>query len=347
MKSSDISRIENLAFDGQALEIRWRVTTLCNYRCDFCIQGNREEHLRQARGESADTREAICRRLVEWIEAQKKFDFVKIALIGGEVTCLKDFPQLLKTLCECRFRGEISFHITTNFSQSAEYFKRLCDMAQGSAHRRRLILSASFYPEYTTREAFCGKLREIEEYARKISARRSPLDALMRRKADRRCFFSAGIPIFSDRDYEEFLDIRSGFEGTGVIVAPIAIRKYPTDISEKRTEDMLRFEKKSLRVTDGAGQEAMYQNIQALGVALEDGDSFRPTGYRCDAGVHNFWVDAFGNVKRCPAIGSTMGLGSLLDGSFHLLDEPSVCTSDHCSCSQFGRIEKVCEKEPI
>ena len=85
----------------------------------------------------------------------------------------------------------------------------------------------------------------------------------------------------------------------------------------------------------------MYKDIQALGAALEDRDSFCPAGYVCDAGIHNLWIDAFGHVKRCPALGSTMSMGSILDGSFSLLDAPQVCTSDHCSCSQYGRIEKT------
>lgn len=56
MKNAEIETVENLRQDKGLFDIRWRVTTLCNYQCDFCIQGTREEHLRQAEGESEQLR---------------------------------------------------------------------------------------------------------------------------------------------------------------------------------------------------------------------------------------------------------------------------------------------------
>ena len=42
MKSSDIIKIENLSNTKDVFVIRWRVTYLCNYNCDFCMQRDKE-----------------------------------------------------------------------------------------------------------------------------------------------------------------------------------------------------------------------------------------------------------------------------------------------------------------
>ena len=287
MKSSDIQTIENAVYDSGIFDIRWRMTTLCNYQCDFCIQGSREEHLRQAQGESSQLREQICRKLVELIENLKPYRGVKVGLIGGEVTMLEDFPRILKAISCSRFRGEITFCLTTNFSAGSDYFRRLCDIIQGSAHDRSLHISASFYPAYTSLEAFTKKLREIDAYIRENGYHRWPASLLAGRRNHRKIFLNAGIPIICDSDYDVFLKMRTAFEGSNVGIAPIIIRNYRTEISDHIARELLENERKKIRVTDGDGKESCFQNIQALGMALEDRESFCPAGYLCDAGIHN------------------------------------------------------------
>ena len=339
MKNADIQTIENMTFDSSVLDIRWRVTTLCNYQCEFCIQGDRAEHLRQSRGESPETREQICRRIVSLIERQTRYRSIQIGLIGGEVTILPDFPDILAALAESRFRGFLQFYLTTNFSPDAAYFRRLCHILRQAPQNRKLNISASFYPAYTTREAFAEKLREVARCAQEAADRHSLFH--LKRSPAQKVSLSAGIPILQDADYADFLEMRADLQSLGVAIHPIIIRNFPTDLSGRTAETLLQSDRDNIRVFDMRGKEYKFQNIQALGMALEDGDSFCPTGCLCDAGMHNIWIDAFGNVKRCPAIGSTMTMGNLLDDTFRFLEGPGICSSDHCSCNQFGRIERI------
>lgn len=329
MKNADVRIIENLYHSGKMFDVRWRVTTLCNYQCDFCIQGDYQEHLRQAAGESEQMRRDICGRIISLLESLDGYDTVKVSLIGGELTILQDFPDILERLVSCRFPGSIRFDLTTNFSPDSAYFCRLCDIIRNrpASSARSLAILTSFYPAYVTGTAFVRKLREVYTYA---AAR-----------AGNAVSFSVGVPLLDDADYEGLVQMREDLADTGIRVSPIYIRNYETHVSAETVRKMYVPEKKSVRVTDRSGQVSMYKDIQALGAALEDRDSFCPAGYVCDAGIHNLWIDAFGHVKRCPALGSTMSMGSILDGSFSLLDAPQVCTSDHCSCSQYGRIEKT------
>ena len=125
MKNSDVEIIENLSQNNEIFDIRWRVTTLCNYDCAFCIQGNRQDHLRQARGESPALRMKICDEAIRLIEGIKEHDAVRFFLIGGELTILDDFPNLLEKIALCNFPGEIFFDLTTNFSQDGNYYCKI------------------------------------------------------------------------------------------------------------------------------------------------------------------------------------------------------------------------------
>ena len=83
MKSSEINTIEKEKYKKDIFNIRWRVTTLCNYQCAFCIQGSPEEHARQARGESAELRNSICDKIVRLVEsAENHYRVVTVRLIG-------------------------------------------------------------------------------------------------------------------------------------------------------------------------------------------------------------------------------------------------------------------------
>lgn len=343
MKSSDIQRIEKIKYKKDIFDIRWRVTTLCNYQCAFCIQGSPEEHARQARGESAALRNSICDKIVNLVEsAENQYRVVNVGLIGGEVTILKDFPDIMERLVHSDFSGEMRFSITTNFSADPDYYQRLIRTFQTADRRRRrtLSISASFYPEYVSIEQFSQKLREIYRFAgNKKDALRNLLVKLGIGKSD--CIsLSAGIPIIDDADYEMFVKIKSAFADANIRVFPILIRKYDTSLSRKNLQSFIAREEKRLKVTDIYGKTSYYPTIQAIGASLEHTDTFCPTGYLCEAGIRNMWIDAFGDVKRCPAIGSTMYMGNILDDTFRLYTCPRICTSDHCSCGVYGIIEK-------
>ena len=329
MKSSDIRCIENLNNRTDVFDVRWRVTTLCNYQCDFCIQGDRKAHLKQAEGESADIRGQVCGRLIRMLEDLSGYEAVRVSLIGGEVTILDDFPSILERLALCGFPGSMMFDITTNLSRDEEYYFKLCDIVRKKAagKKRSLTIGASFYSAYETAQRFTEKLRNVFLYSG-MPQEGNPVR------------LTGGVPILEDADRDVLIRMQHDFAATDVRIAPIFIRNYETNTTPQIIADLHEQREMSIRVTDINGGVYTYQNIQALGAELEETDVFCPNGYLCDAGVRNLWIDAFGNVKRCPAIGSTMSLGSILEGNVRLLAGPQACTSDHCSCSQYGRIEK-------
>ena len=351
MKNSDIAGIRNKGFNSRCFDVRWRVTNLCNYDCSFCIQGRRDEKIRNSRMESEETRKRILDELCEYLDAIEGYDSLRISLIGGEVTVLKDFPEILERLCGISFGGTVSFHITTNFSAPFERYRDIIDIARkhdGVNGRRMISLTASFYRDYVKEEEFFEKIRSLNEYMTGSSAfgtARQIAESIMKHfkmsegPSQR---ISVGYPMLSDSDFESFMKRRKSLASLGVPVSPIIIRNHETDLSEEVTEKLLKEESrlKNIEVLDRRGRKHCFRNIQAVGESLSDADSFCPKGYMCDAGINNIWISSEGEVFRCPAIGSDMTLGSLLDDTFIKNEEMAVCTSDHCSCNQFGLIRR-------
>ncbi len=344
MRSGDVVSIENLKMPEDTFFIRWQVTSLCNYACDFCIQGDRQKHLSDARGESEAIRGKICERLKSLLEGLADFKSADVGFIGGEVTVLRDFPSLVRELAESRFAGDLHFHITTNLSAGTAVLGEIAEAVRAASRpgrRRRLSLSASYYRQYCSISAFMDKLRFLSELAAEPAGKK-PLFFRRDRRDRGWLALAAGYPILNDRDYTDCLDLVPEMESIGVRLCPILIRNYRTELSDSTREELIRAgaRERGIRVTDLSGDQRFYRNIQALGADLEGDSMFRPAGYLCDAGVHNLSCDAFGRVTRCQALGNRMDLGNLLDGTYRRLEVPMPCSSDHCSCNPYRCIKK-------
>ena len=353
LKNREISKIVNLSARKDIFDISWKVTSLCNYQCDFCIQGDQAAHRKEAEGESRTIRKAVCRKVLDLINDLKDYRMVKLRLIGGEVTILRDFPELIDVLAGSSFPGYIDFQITTNLSLPSDVF---CEIIRNvskndtSKRPRRLHIAASYYAKYVTKEEFLAKIHEICSQTNLISnnnPQKGLLTYLNNRKRDqsnlpKHTYLSVGYPILSDSDYVDFLDMQRDLNTFGVSAAPIIIRQYHTKVSANILKQITQDENtpKTVEVTDSEGNTYLFRTMGDLGTALEEAECFNPTGMFCDAGINSIRIDAFGNVWRCPVIGSKMIMGNLLDGTFCRIDSPQICTADHCSCTQFSCIQR-------
>ena len=349
MDIHDIRSVENRSFPSGLLDLRWRMTSLCNYQCDFCIQGDRAAHRKLAEKESPETRSAICQKLRAFLDSLTGFSSVKLSLTGGEISILPELPAVLETLSGSSFPGEIRFDITTNFSAPAERYAALFQIVKASDGRfgaRRLHITASYYRAYVPAGAFMKKVREAAALVSGEPASGFSCRNLWRRLRGRNLegfSLAVVVPIVTDADHRRYLSMKGRLLDVPVSVRPILIREHPTSVSAGIKNRILKSKRsvKSLLVTDSTGESMTFRSIQDLGAFVSEKGIFCPRGYTCDAGVRSMWINALGDVYRCPAIGSDMRLGSIPDNSFRLLTEPAVCTSGHCSCSQFHMIRKA------
>lgn len=146
-----IISIKNL--DTHAV-IKWRITDNCNYKCPYCIR-------RPIRDIEQDIDK--CKRALPFIKKLAKGlrknsgKFVKIDLIGGEVTCLPDLKELIDNLAEESAIRKVN--ITTNFFRDADYFEKLADSDID------ISLTASYHPTECseTLEQFIEKASKVKD----------------------------------------------------------------------------------------------------------------------------------------------------------------------------------------
>jgi organic radical activating enzyme len=211
--------------------IRWNVTSLCNYNCSFCIQGNKKAHAEHAKGESAELRWRISlgiRNIIEKINSEN-FTAIRLFLIGGEVTILPELPELIANIINMPFQGEIAVHITTNLSADQDYYDHLLAVFKKTdyAGKRSLHIGASFYKDYTTLQTICGKLEYIRNHSQIDRTRRRDkvLNLLRKKKVIQKehfCTASIGIPLISDEDFYEFLNTKKGWKKHVLVVIQLS-----------------------------------------------------------------------------------------------------------------------------
>lgn len=356
--NQEVLRIENTGLSRDAFHLRYNITMLCNYSCDFCVQGSREAHAKAARGESATQRARVNAGIVRLIETSlRRYSKINLELIGGEVTILPDLPDLLRALVACSHPGEISVHITTNLSLPAKRLIEICKIFRhAKTGRRSLSITASFYEAYTTEEEFLGKLQAVSKACGKARERgivARVRQRLMRSAPAARQFgrpgdpvqLFVGYPILSDDAYEAYLRAKNDGDWYLNGVDPIVIREYPVELSDLVREELLSDggSSKCALVTYADGSQARYRNIQRLALDLSDVDRFCPRGYVCDAGVGAMTVKADGTVFRCPGVEHDGGasMGNIFDEGFALPTAPFACEARHCSCNYFHCIERA------
>lgn len=143
--------------------IKWRFTKLCNYKCSYCIQRNKqvvtkqqiEEEWTKIKEESKE-----ISRLSE--ELYKKFNKkIKLSLIGGEVTLFDNLIDIIPN------NGSIEkVFIITNLSRPVEYY---IDFSNKLKQRNiGFSIQASFHREMTDLQTFLYKATEIDKYVSEI-----------------------------------------------------------------------------------------------------------------------------------------------------------------------------------
>lgn len=356
MRSDQVKKIVNLPRRFmKSVVIRWQVTSLCDYQCDFCIQGSRETHILAAKGESLDKRNEITENLIRFIETKiSPRTAVELYLIGGEVTILKDFRDIVSRFVNCGFKGHIIIYLTTNLSRDSDYFSSLCELFKNKRNRTFNVF-ASYYSNYSSPDTFrtkvsgLGRFLSKESWQSRLAAIKLVSKFLFPSRLIKKenVFMTIGIPILNDDSWLLLEDFRSVYHNSAVHVNPIIIRNYETKLSDKVT-NMLRESgglSRKLIVSFSDGTRRRYKSIQQLGIALDDLDGrFSPNGYYCDAGQRCFSVSSNGDVWRCPVLSdfsSTVKnhfLGDIKNIDSMLLPAPTICGADHCSCNYFTTI---------
>lgn len=362
MKSSDIVKVENLN-RGKDFIIRWSVTYLCNYACDFCIQGNKKNHIDKSKDESIKIRTKICDNLINFIENKLdgKYDFINFYLLGGEVTILKDFFDIIEKIVNCKFKGKISIRLTTNLSMSKEKVNRLVDIFNKKyPYIRELCVSASYYKEFANIDEFTEKIMILNKNNKisKLSFLKNTYKLLKKsikrikgiptsntihkiKNKIEKINVTIGYPISNDSDYIDYLKFKKKYQKFIPNIHFIVIKGYKTIISDKLKKKILKEEKqeKNIKVTFDNGEVFYCSNNNKISLKLDE-ENFKSHNYLCDIGMNNISISNIGNVSRCSSCKEKTIIGNMLDNNFELPKDKIKCPAYRCNCTYYKVIEK-------
>jgi MoaA/NifB/PqqE/SkfB family radical SAM enzyme len=359
MKNEDIIKVENLRNKDDTFTIRWNMTKICNYHCDFCVQGNKEKHLSDSKGESAKIRKQICNKIIYFIENKlnNKFSRIKIFLIGGEITILKDFLDILEKFMNCQFEGEIVIYITTNLSASESVYKevkRLALSKKDSKYPRKLSITASFYKTFTTEEEFIKKIKilHVEKalklflVSKKDFFKNKKIYSFIENleKSMSNISICIGYPLVTDDDYEEYVKFKRRNFFNANIIKHIVIRNFNKSISQQLKKKLSKNKFKLVKVTLKDNKVHYFSNTAEIGFEIEDTKHFNPNGLICDSGVYNISISNKGIISRCPSCSSKTVVGNILNGDIELSNEKFNCPSMSCNCDYYKMIERIQNK---
>lgn len=363
MNSEDIVRIENLSNKNDTFIIRWNITYLCNYNCDFCIQGNKKQHIEKSKGESIEIRNKICNNLITFIEEKinKKYKYLEIYLIGGEVTILKDFPEIIKKLVDCKFEGNIKFHLTTNLSANNELLYYLVDLFNRKyKYDRTLEISASYYKKFTNEENLINKVnilyknktssnnifnaKKFLKIFKKILKKYPIKNDVVKNIANKiePIHVNIDYPICTDEDYKEYIKFKNKYEDKARRINFIIIRNYKKSISEN-LKKKLNNENNNKRIKVTLSNKKIYYSSDAnkISLHLDNNQQFNPKGYSCDAGTKSISIGTLGVVSRCPTCKEKTIIGNMQEKIPEIPIEKIICPSNSCNCSYYNIIEKI------
>jgi len=341
IENTDIVKIENLNFQKDTFTIRWNMTKLCNYYCDFCIQGNKEKHIKDSKNESKELRKQICNKIIDIIENKisTKFSKVKIFLIGGEVTILKEFIEILEILMNCKFAGTIHIYITTNLSAKVEIIKKIKNIAEKHNNGLRYInITASYYKHFTTEKEFINKIKILKcnpfRYANAFN------------KKNKKSNLETHIvyPLITDEDYKKYLNLKYKYFIFASTIKYLYIRNYKQKISnnlKKKLSKKQLFSK--IKATSLKGKQYYFTTTSQIGFILQDTSQFNPKGFMCDTGIYNITINNLGIVSKCPSCTKLTQMGNILKDNIELCNQKDICSSTRCNCDYYHTIEKVIE----
>ena len=153
MKS--LVRLEDL--DPFDFILKWRITSMCNLKCSYCLRTHNLEDYNADKIE-ADTKQLceISKKLSDVFDKSDKNN-VKIDLIGGEVS-LFDLERIFSHLTSDKIKR---INITTNFKKDSDYYNSLAKYLKD--RNIELSLTCSYHDEFWSIDSYFDKVIQVKD----------------------------------------------------------------------------------------------------------------------------------------------------------------------------------------
>lgn len=150
-KSSDIIKLDKMYSRSDLINISWKVTQFCNYKCDYCIQ-------RKSWIDKPDVNqkqiEIIAQKIHDLIMRSKKN--IRLSFIGGEAT-LFDLSKIIPILDNEYIK---QYYLTTNLSRPVDYYLKLENLIT-ETYNKRYSFVASLHETQCNVDDFFNKMLQL------------------------------------------------------------------------------------------------------------------------------------------------------------------------------------------
>lgn len=159
MKANEIKAIISLNGMCQST-IKWRLTDDCNYNCSYCVRktfkGREAQSLNNYKIDEQNCIK-ICPEIARIIKELP--GNVKLDLIGGEPSLLNLHIILDNLFKECGDKLK-RINLTTNMSQSADYYNDLTELCY--KYNSEIGITCSWHSEFVSLDKFIEKFSKIK-----------------------------------------------------------------------------------------------------------------------------------------------------------------------------------------
>lgn len=265
----------------------WDISYVCNYKCSYCII----DTWRQTTYLTPEEWKTI------WDSIYELYGSTHIRFSGGEPTVYPDFWRILRYLGEHH-----TLNITTNLSFDVEAFVR---EIKPVADKARLVVSASYHPEFVEAEDFIKRILYLKENGICASASMVSWPAYLKNA-------KAAMDMMQ-RNGIQFLIIP--LQGTHFG------KQYPESYTD---EERVLLQKLSVLTSNPVSKVMADFKLQDH---PEDNKA-----RLCRMGQNAAVLRPNGDAYRCCCFEKAAYLGNIIDGTFKLLDEPAYCGLKPCKC---------------
>tara|TARA_S200000501_G_scaffold247123_1_gene231526 strand:+ start:7182 stop:8144 length:963 start_codon:yes stop_codon:yes gene_type:complete len=292
--------------------IVWQVSNLCNYRCDYCNEGNW----------SGSHKNLDLNNVISGLEKiydyylDHNYKLLKIFFSGGEPTYWKPFIDVIKHAKETKF-DYVQIAVNTNFSTRKNWWEKNWELFDD--------VVASYHPEFANDDHFienylflqdkinylCARMMMHESYWDKVLAFKKKLQDMATN------FRIEYVPIFDelapstnpynykDKTKEEWLKINN----------------YEEHIS---TRLLSKHSMSSIELYDNN----ITKDLNSNRIVAENNNFFQ--GWKCYL-PESIFINVAGNISL-GSCGVSNSIGNLYTTFNFPNDEYVICPKNHCHC---------------
>lgn len=292
----------------QYFQINWMLHDRCTYKCSYCAPSNYaglDDWL------NLDVVIKSCIQIENQVKERYPHLKMQVVFSGGEPTVWKDFKKLVEIL----YARGWSIHLVTNGSRSLSWWKSINVVWD--------YLGISLHSEFFDDDSLIEKCKYLTSKSKLLVVRSMlhPNSILFQKSID----YSKKLFNEVENLYIQWVPISYNFGGI-----EIKLPKYD-ELQLSTISDLIKNQKKHINHSHKLVVWEDSTTDIANGNHLIASSMHNFKDWICNAGIDGIFIDSRGRIYRGTCLQGSC-IGSILDFSIKLYNEPIVCQKTACTC---------------